>query len=530
MPVWIRNRLYTTVINKLRSKSRLAFAHSKGANHLQSGYNYHLVILVLFNNGNIGICNYHKLVEYLNSLVSQIDISIVGPAKGYISIPKMDIPTPKIPGLFDKFNSTVMDSGWSPSVTSNYHFIYDKISGLLSQVDSPLFLLLGIFLCILVFFLIPGMNILGKSLTDGIKYSLGTGIGNGINNCLSSINDKIFYWGEDLSSYIVDSKSSFSQEFIDFNNNITLLSSLGLNTLSTTLGTGIVVWMVNNISNEYTGPYLYQDSRYDSEINTRFRNLWHDFSWFNLDVGHRSLDRIRSPSRNNTIQEAALSRHDLNFFHVDAWRDFPNSHSIFDSYNTFIRDSREYYTESELRIRIRETFIGLIDELYGESSNYDNNDVNLFLMERLNEFDRSMLIYLNNMNEIVEELSHVLATHNLTVTPALDGNPLSIGNCDSMDESSIRELTNRVRDLDNRLRTINNRIVFILDQIIVWENVQQRDTRLRSLYLSRPYARLEPNIRVDRIEYLSRRYRFLVIYRIMPDLTIRYTHFNLFDR
>ena len=72
---------------------------------------YHLVTLIFFNNGNIGIDNYDKLVSYLNSLINNIDISKYNPANwdilspgklpGGISIPKMNIPTPKIPDWFD---------------------------------------------------------------------------------------------------------------------------------------------------------------------------------------------------------------------------------------------------------------------------------------------------------------------------------------------------------------------------------------------------------------------------------------------
>lgn len=315
------------------------------------------------------------------------------------------------------------------------------------------------------------------------------------------------------------------------------------------------VMMVNNISNEYTGPYFYQDSRYESEINIRFRNLWHDFSWFNLNVGHTSLDRFRST--NYRINQAnILSRHDLNFFHVDAWRDFPNSDSILPSYNRFVRGSIQYF-ESELSQNIRDRAIYTIDRLYSEHSEYqralariyesESNIENTqpradydrfgpvlhgFLVDRMGEMDRNMSHLLNRMNEVVEELSHVLATHNITVTPALDGNPLTIGNYADMDESSIQELTNTVRDLDNSLRSINNNILVNLNEIIAWVEVTGSDPRLRGFWgsISRDFSQVANGVYVLRSEYFSRRYRFLVIYRIVPDLARRYTHFNLFDQ
>jgi hypothetical protein len=136
-------------------------------------------------------------------------------------------------------------------------------------VDNPLLLIFGIFICIMVFFYIPGINTLNKSLSEGIKYLLGTEIGSGINNCLSSINDYLFDFSGHLSSYMVDPKSSFSQEFIDFNNNISLLSSLGLNTLSTTLGTGAIVYVYDRIINRpATRLYVYEE-----EIRDRFAHL-----------------------------------------------------------------------------------------------------------------------------------------------------------------------------------------------------------------------------------------------------------------
>lgn len=106
----------------------------------------------------------------------------------------MDIPTPKIPDWLDKFSSTISDSGLSPYHIPNYHSIYDKLSGLLCQMDNPLLLVLGILICIVVFFLIPGFNTMSKSLSsvsEGFKYYIGSGIGSSINNSLSSTKDYI---------------------------------------------------------------------------------------------------------------------------------------------------------------------------------------------------------------------------------------------------------------------------------------------------------------------------------------------------
>lgn len=210
-----------------------------GTTVLQSGSSKIAVTFVLLSSGNIIIYDYDKLVGYLNSLINQIDISkynpanwdILSPGKGGIDISKMDIPTPKIPDWLDKLSSTISDSGWSPLHIPNYHSIYDKLSGLLSQMDSPFLLVLGILICIVFFFLLPGFNTMSKSLSsvsEGIKYYIGSGIGSSINTYLSSTKDYIsskFNLYDYLPLEIADSKISLSQEFIDFNNYISLLSS-----------------------------------------------------------------------------------------------------------------------------------------------------------------------------------------------------------------------------------------------------------------------------------------------------------------
>lgn len=122
----------------------------------------------------------------------------------------------------------------------NYHSIYNKVSSLLSQTDSPLFLLLGIFLCILVFFLIPGINTITKSLdTVKLKDFVSSNFG-GIKESFLSGFDNL---KESLPSYMVGLESSL--EFIDFNNNITLLASLGLHILRATLSPDLTVYTLN---------------------------------------------------------------------------------------------------------------------------------------------------------------------------------------------------------------------------------------------------------------------------------------------
>jgi hypothetical protein len=64
---------------------------------MQSGLRKIGVMIVFCGNGNMYIYNYDKLVEKLNSLINQINLPTFSLAKGCISMPQIDIPTPKIP-------------------------------------------------------------------------------------------------------------------------------------------------------------------------------------------------------------------------------------------------------------------------------------------------------------------------------------------------------------------------------------------------------------------------------------------------
>lgn len=180
--------------------------------------------------------------------------------------------------------------------------------------------------------------------------------------------------------------------------------------------------------------------------------------------------------------------------------------------------------------------LNTVEHLLDESNEMDSRDVYDTLSNMIDEYYVDINRNITRMNDIIEQLSNILASNDITVTPAMEGNSLTIGNYGNMDESRVQELTNNVRDLDLRLRIINNEIVSGLTNLNVWHHFSITDPRLREWgynnlrnHFISERVQDNLNITITRREYLFRRYRFLVISRLLPDLAIRYVYFNLLD-
>lgn len=508
-----------------------------GTTVLQSGSSKIVVTFVLLSSGNTIIYDYDKLVGYLNSLINQIDISkynlanwdILSPGKGGISIPKMDMPTPKIPDWLDKLSSTISDSGWSPLHIPNYHSIYDKLSGLISQIDNPLFLLLGVFLCIVTFFLIPGINTISKSLssvTEGIKYSLSTGISSNIYSTLSSTKDYLFSkfnLYDYLPSEIADSKIFNYQDFIDFNNQISLLSNLGLGTLSATLGTSVTVYVYDRIINRPANRlYLYEE-----DIRDRFADLWASY----YDHGFFINDPLVDSHDSSWYGENFESRFDYGFF-AEPIDDLRGNEVAWSSFRRFLEYSDfDIPPSSSFRIDLENRWYADIAPLFIDYSD-DQHMVfrvrHMELLDDINSLVRRTEFRILTLLQVTEELSRLLNCYNININPPLDVNPLTIANPENIligDEGYVNRLTINIRDCDQRFRSLNTEIARNLAELYQWEQIITIEPEFRPFYSRNEQI----SFRIYERDRLHRLYRLLVIYRVFPDLARRYSYFNLLD-
>lgn len=381
----------------------------------------------------------------------------------------------------------------------------------------------------MVFFYIPGINTLNKSLSEGIKYLLGTEIGSGINNCLSSINDYLFDFSGHLSSYMVDPKSSFSQEFIDFNNNISLLSSLGLNTLSTTLGTGAIVYVYDRIINRpATRLYVYEE-----EIRDRFAHLWNQFrtAWPQgpiLDplVDFDLFDRILRREYWMRYYNTEWGSYDFSFFaeplhllqgNVVAWSSF-----------------RRYLEYSDLYVIPYEPFRREFEDrwFYDLESVYSDWGVDSERVFSDLELDIGYIVdstsfRIGSLYQVANQLGHTLNTYDITVNSPHGESPLTITNPESIltgaPVESVRETLHR---LDQDFRRFNRDIARNLAELYHWEEVIRYSPAFTHYFGSLAEQR---RYTIGRRADLHRFYRLLVVYRVFPDLARRYAYFDLLD-
>ena len=354
-------------------------------------------------------------------------------------------------------------------------------------------------------------------LSEGFKYSLGSGIGSSINNSLSSAKDYIsskINLTDYLSSYMVDPKisSSFSPEFIEFNNNITLLSDLGLNTLSTT----VIVYVYDRIINRpATRLYLYEE-----DIRNRFADLWVRFNTYG------PTRYIRDPLvdfdfyRNYSL--LPLVGIDYGFF-AEPLHLIEGNRVAWSSFRRFLEYSDYYMSFNLTRRNINNRFY---DDV--QPRNLDNLEIRARYHEILRDIDS--LVYRTRLRiytllQVTEELSHTFNTYDIIANSPYEGNPLTIAyhNILTGDDDWA---SGSLHNLDQRFRRLNREIVRNLAELCELESILQSDPNFRPCFRSEmDQMRFYFSDRRD----LHSMYRLLVVYRVFPDLARRYSYFDLLD-